>query len=151
MNCRTPERNYFYLLNPETCRILELDGEGSGYGSGSHPAPGAGLGLSPECWVCCSSFHCTDTHSPEHVGYAAGWGRRRERTGLFPLCSCSVLLQVLSGCLPSLCQSLQVSLGLGVPLCHGFPSEGKPHNKNLFSQLLKAELSGHLYPVIPVP
>lgn len=100
MNCRTPERNYFYLSNPETCRILELDGEGSGgYGSGSHPAPGAGLGLSPECWVSWSSSHCTDTHSPEHVGYAAGQGRRSERTGL-----CLLFVPALFCC--SFCQAV---------------------------------------------
>lgn len=85
-------------------------------------------------------------------GLCCGVGKEewKDRT-LSPLCSCSVLLQFLSGCLPSLSQSLQVSLGWCVPLCHGFPSEGKPHNKNLFFQLLKAELSGHLYPVIPAP
>lgn len=49
-----------------------------------------------------------------------------------------------------------VSVGLSPPgatrlVSHTFPSEGKPHNKTLLSELCEAELSGHLHLVVPAP
>lgn len=140
MNCRTPERNYFYLLSPETCRILELDGEGSGYCSGSHPAPGAALGLSPECWLSWkqlslpSSVRLWTDFTFQNV-WVMLWGREGGVKGqdsvssLLLLCSAAGFV----GLFPFRCQ------------CQG------NHTTKPFLSALKAELSGHLSLVIPVP
>lgn len=138
MNCRTPERNYFYLLSPETCRILELDGEGSGLCSGTLPAPGA---EAPEHWVsweqlALPSPECWDRSPvPEGVADAVGWeGGVKGQGSVSPL-----LLPCSAAGSVRFCQVL--SLGLCVPCVRqiSLSRETTPH-KPVLSQLVKAEL-----------
>lgn len=121
--------------------------------------PGAGWGRKwvlfwQQPWGCagCPGAACTAqlrecvhrSHAPERVGDAVGQGRSSERTGL-----CLPSVPALFCCSFGQAVSLHLSLALCVPLCQRFPFEEKPRNKNLFSQLFKAELSGHFYLLIP--
>lgn len=128
MNCRTPGQNYFYLLSPETCRILELDGEGSGYGSGSHWA-GPGCPQSAGCPG--RSFNCTALWGLGRYwnSRACGVGKDWKDRTLFPLFSAGVLVRLfpLSLSVPS------GVTGLCVFHCHtDFLAEGN-HTSKTFS------------------
>lgn len=139
MNCRTPERNYFYLLSPETCRILELDGEGSGLCSGTLPAPGA---EAPEHWVsweqlALPSPECWDRSPvPEGVADAVGWeGGVKGQGSVSPL-----LLPCSAAGSVRFCHWV-----CAFPVSGRFPFQGKPPHTNLFS-LSWLKLSFILYP-----
>lgn len=152
MNRRTPEWNYFYLLSPETCRILELDGEGSGYCSGSPPAPGAALGLSPECWLSWkqlalpSSVSVWTDFTFQSV-WVMLWGREGGVKGqdsaspLFLPCSAAVLLC----CFPS------GVTGFVRSTVSDFLLKGNHTTKTSSLRLFQAELFGPLSLAILVP
>lgn len=103
----------------------------------------------------CAGAACTarprespDTsHGPQREGDAVGWGKEEWKDrAVFPLCSCPALLQFLS-VFVSFCRWVCAFRCVGQI---SFPRETTQQKPSL-SQLFKAELSGHLYLVIPAP